>query len=139
MAAQNTLQNIDYQSRGSNVDWAKLTSKLGAEVSQIGKDREKAREEIETQYSDALTKLNKPLNLEKQTLTNFVIDGADKYKKMALDLKKKLYKQRDFNWLTIRRRFQTHRSTGVILLTKQRQLMKDLNFTKTDLLQMLRE
>lgn len=91
MAAQNTLQNIDYQSRGSNVDWAKLTSKLGAEVSQIGKDREKAREEIETQYSDALTKLNKPLNLEKQTLTNFVIDGADKYKKMALDLKKKLY------------------------------------------------
>jgi hypothetical protein len=91
MAAQNTLQNTDYQRRGSNVDWAALTSKLGGEVAQIGKDREKAREEIETQYSDTLTKLNKPLNLEKQTLTNFVIDGADKYKKMALDLKKKLY------------------------------------------------
>jgi len=91
MAGQSTLQNIEYRDRGSNVDWAALTSKLGAEVSQIGKNRDKAIEEIETQYSDTLTKLNKPLNLEKQTLTNFVIDGADKYKKMALDLKKKLY------------------------------------------------
>jgi len=91
MAGQGTLQNIEYRDRGSNVDWAALTSKLGAEVSQIGKDRDKAIEEIETQYSDTLTKLNQPLNLEKQTLTNFVIDGADKYKKMALDLKKKLY------------------------------------------------
>jgi len=85
------LENVEYRDRGSNVDWAALTSKLGAEVSQIGKNRDKAVEEIETQYSDTLTKLNQPLNLEKQTLTNFVIDGADKYKKMALDLKKKLY------------------------------------------------
>jgi hypothetical protein len=88
---------LTIKDRGSNVDWAALTSKLGAEVSQIGKNRDKAIEEIETQYSDTLTKLNKPLNLEKQTLTNFVIDGADKYKKMALDLKKKLYNQRDIN------------------------------------------
>lgn len=85
------LENVDYRDRGSNVDWAALTSKLGAEVSQIGKNRDKAIEDIESQYSDTLTKLNQPLNLEKQTLTNFVIDGADKYKKMALDLKKKLY------------------------------------------------
>ena len=91
MAGQSTLQNVEYRDRGSNVDWNALTSKLGDEVSQIGKNRDKAIEEIETQYSDTLTKLNKPLNLEKQTLTNFVIDGADKYKKMALDLKKKLY------------------------------------------------
>lgn len=90
MASQGTLQNIDY-SRRSTVDWAGLTDKLGATVSKIGTDREKAREEIESQYTDTLTKLNKPLNLEKQSLTNFVLDGSDQYKKMALDLKKKLY------------------------------------------------
>lgn len=85
------LENVVYRDRGSNVDWAALTSKLGSEVSQLGKNREKAVEEIETQYSDTLTKLNQPLNLEKQSLNSFVIDGAAEYKKMALDLKKRLY------------------------------------------------
>lgn len=85
------LENVAYRDRGANVDWAALTSKLGGEVAQLGKNREKAVEEIEAQYSDTVTKLNQPLNLEKQSLNSFVIDGSAEYKKMALDLKKKLY------------------------------------------------
>lgn len=84
------LENIDYQSRAA-VDWNKLTDKLGATVAQIGTDREKAREELEQVYTDTVTKLQKPLNLEKQSLESLVIAGSNEVKSKLLDLKKRMY------------------------------------------------
>lgn len=84
------LENIDYSKR-STVDWAAFTDKLAGAVSKIGTDRDKAREEIEKTYSDTVTKLNQPLNLEKQSLNKFVIDGSSQVKDKMLELKRKLY------------------------------------------------
>lgn len=90
MAGQNPFSNVVLRSNTS-VDWNKLTDKLGEEVAQIGKDREKSREELEQVYTDTLTKLQKPLNLEKQSLESLVIAGSNEVKNKLLDLKKKLY------------------------------------------------
>jgi hypothetical protein len=84
------LENVEYQSRAT-VDWNKLTDKLGETVTQIGKDREKAREELEQVYTDTVTKLQKPLNLEKQSLESLVIAGSNEVKSKLLDLKKRMY------------------------------------------------
>jgi hypothetical protein len=90
MAGQNPFSNVVLRSNTS-VDWNKLTDKLGEQVAQIGKDREKAREELEQVYTDTVTKLQKPLNLEKQSLESLVIAGSNEVKNKLLDLKKKLY------------------------------------------------
>lgn len=84
------LENVEYTKRGT-IDWAGLTNKIAEGINQIGVDQRKAREENERVFSETNSLLNKPLNLEKQTLTNFVLNGADDYKKYALDLKKQLY------------------------------------------------
>lgn len=90
MAIQDPFRNVDYQRR-STVDWNALTDKLGATVAQIGTDREKAREELEQVYTDTVTKLQKPLNLEKQSLESLVIAGSNEVKNKLLDLKKRMY------------------------------------------------
>jgi len=90
MAGQNPFSNVVLRSNTS-VDWNKLTDKLGEQVAQIGKDREKSREELEQVYTDTVTKLQKPLNLEKQSLESLVIAGSNEVKNKLLDLKKKLY------------------------------------------------
>jgi hypothetical protein len=90
MAIQDPFRNVDYQRRTA-VDWNALTDKLGATVAQIGTDREKAREELEQVYTDTVTKLQKPLNLEKQSLESLVIAGSNEVKNKLLDLKKRMY------------------------------------------------
>lgn len=90
MAEQNPFSDVTLQRR-STVDWNKLTDKLGEAVTQIGTDREKAREELEQVYTDTVTKLQKPLNLEKQSLESLVIAGSNEVKNKLLDLKKRMY------------------------------------------------
>lgn len=90
MAGQNPFSNVVLRS-DTTVDWNKLTDKLGETVTQIGKDREKAREELEQVYTDTVTKLQKPLNLEKQSLESLVIAGSNEVKSKLLDLKKRMY------------------------------------------------
>ncbi len=84
------LDNVEYSKRGT-IDWAGLTKGIATEINQIGIDKQKAIAENEAMLDETNRLLNKPLNLEKQSLTQFTLDSANQYKQMALDLKRKLY------------------------------------------------
>jgi uncharacterized protein (DUF1778 family) len=85
-----SLENMQYSKRGT-IDWAGLTKGIATEINQIGIDKQKAIAENEAILDETNRLLNKPLNLEKQSLTQFTLDSANQYKQMALDLKRKLY------------------------------------------------
>lgn len=84
------LEDVGYAKRGA-IDWAGMAKTVSSKVDEIGAAREKAKAENEAVFQETNSLLNKPLNLEKQSLTQFVLQSSDEYKKMALDLKKKLY------------------------------------------------
>lgn len=84
------LENVEYTKRGT-IDWAGLTNKIAEGVNQIGVDQKKAREENEAAFDQTNTLLNKPMNLEKQSLNTFVIDSSESARQQLLDAKRKLY------------------------------------------------
>lgn len=84
------LEYVGYAKRGA-IDWAGMAKTVSSKVDEIGAAREKAKAENEAAFQETNKLLNKSLDLEKQSLNQFVINGADEYKKMALDLKRKLH------------------------------------------------
>lgn len=84
------LKDIGYASRGT-INWADLTGKIAEGINQIGVDRKKAIEENERILQETNTLLNKPLDLEKQSLTQFVLSSSSAAKEKMLAAKKALY------------------------------------------------
>ncbi len=84
------LENVGYMSRGT-IDWAGLTNKIAEGINQIGVDQKKAREENQATFDQTNSLLNKPLNLEKQSLNTFVISSSDAAKNQLLEAKRALY------------------------------------------------
>ena len=84
------LEDVGYMSRGT-IDWAGLTNKIAEGINQIGVDQKKAREENQATFDQTNSLLNKPLNLEKQSLNTFVISSSDTAKNQLLEAKRALY------------------------------------------------
>ena len=84
-----SLKDVGYLSRG-NVDWAGMSNTINSSITKLAEEQKKAIAENEAAFQETNKLLNKPLDLEKQSLNQFTINGADQYKKMALDLKRKL-------------------------------------------------
>lgn len=84
------LENVGYVKRGT-IDWAGLTNKIAEGINQIGVDQRKARQENEDAFKQTETLLNKPMNLEKQSLNTFVINSSDTARQQLLEAKRALY------------------------------------------------
>lgn len=83
------LKDVGYLGRG-NIDWTGMSNTINSSITKLAEEQKKAIAENEAAFQETNKLLNKPLDLEKQSLNQFTINGADQYKKMALDLKRKL-------------------------------------------------